>query len=85
MNLSFGQDGGWLDGYENLKELQISELKQTPNGETPVCVLQELGYMIKYKNINAVDPLTLYLLFEKENNDPRIEIATDEMLEEYVW
>lgn len=70
---------------ENLKELQISKLKQTPNGETPVCVLQELGYMIKYKNINAVDPLTLYLLFDKENNDPRIEIAIDEMLEEYVW
>ena len=70
----------------NLKELDLSLSMLSPSGEVPVCVVQELGYWISYEDGKAVDPLTVSLSISKDaKEDPRISMAIDEMLEEYVW
>ena len=71
---------------KNLAELNISGNKLSPAGETPGCVIQEVGYQVPFANGATVDPLTVALsLNEEELDDPRISMAVDEMLEEYVW
>lgn len=62
----------------------INKEKEIPRGEIPGCIVQELGYCIPFKDGTVIDPLTIYLLLKKEV-DPRVEIALEEMLEEYVW
>jgi hypothetical protein len=69
----------------NLAEIGIRDRKQVPNCEEPGCIVQELGYIIPYNNDTVTDPLTTLLLMEKNSTDPRVSIALDEMLEEYVW
>ena len=55
-------------------------------GEEPVCVFQELGYRILGGEGTSIDPLTVTLLIsEEDKQDPRVEQAIEEMLEEYVW
>lgn len=65
-------------------EKKIRTKEQVPKGEQPGCVVQEVGYIV-YFDDNKIDPLTVYMLMEKELGDPRVEMAVDEMLEEYVW
>jgi hypothetical protein len=68
-----------------MKEYDIREKKQVPKGEVPGCVVQELGYFIPYKGGKVIDPLTTLLIMENEREEPRVDKALDEMLEEYVW
>jgi hypothetical protein len=68
-----------------MKEYGIRERKQVPKGEVPGCVVQELGYLIPYKDGKVIDPLTTLLIMENEREEPRVDRALDEMLEEYVW
>lgn len=68
-----------------LSEYEIKNKKQIPSGELPGCVVQELGYVINFENSGAVDPLTIYLIMESQIEEPRIELALNEMLEEHVW
>lgn len=71
---------------KKLTDVDISADKLVPAGETPLCVIQELGYRIFYEDGVAVDPLTVVLsLSENELSDPRISMAVSEMLEERVW
>ena len=63
---------------------EIEKKKQIPPSEIPGCIVQELGYCIPFKNGTVIDPLSIYLLLKNED-DPRVEIALEEMLEEYVW
>jgi hypothetical protein len=71
---------------KKLAEIRISGNMLTPAGEDPRCIIQEIGYQISFENGIAVDPLTVALsLSEEELSDPRISMAVDEMLEEYVW
>ena len=71
---------------KKLTDVGISADKLVPAGETPLCVIQELGYQIFYEDGVAVDPLTVVLsLSENELSDPRISMAVSEMLEERVW
>ena len=71
---------------KDLHTIDLSYEKLTPAGEEPECVIQELGYCVPYENNTAVDPLTVILsLSEEEKDDPRINIAIDEMLEEHLW
>lgn len=67
-----------------LAELELNDKKQVPRGETPKCIVQELGYMIPYKK-GVIDPLTVMMLMQSEMEEPRVDKAVDEMLEEYVW
>lgn len=68
-----------------LKTYGIKERKQVPRGETPGCIVQELGYLILFKDKTVIDPLTVFLLMGEEQEEPRVERALEEMLEEYVW
>ena len=71
---------------DRLKELKISQIRSTPKGEMPVCVVDEVGYMINYRKSNTVDPISVSLMItNEEKSDPRIEMAIEKMLEEYVW
>ena len=71
---------------KDLMGLDISAGNRVPTGETPGCIVQELGYHIVFQDGKAVDPLTVALsLTEEELVDPRVSIAVDQMLEEHVW
>lgn len=71
---------------KDLNRLQLHKKKCVPHGEIPRCVIQELGYMMPFGEKKSVDPLTVSLLLEgQEENEPRVGIAIDKMLEEYVW
>lgn len=71
---------------KNLSEISVSKDWLSPAGETPGCMIQEIGYQIPFENGLAVDPLTVALsISEDEKSDPRISMAIDEMLEEHVW
>jgi hypothetical protein len=68
-----------------MKAYKIREIRQIPTGEVPGCVVQELGYLIPFKDGTVIDPLTILLITEELRDDPRVDKALDEMLEEYVW
>lgn len=72
-------------GKPQLAEFDIKNKKQVPKGEVPGCVVQEIGYVINYRNLGMIDPLTLLMLMEKEREEPRVDKALEEMLEKYVW
>ncbi len=86
--MSMLEDNGYqtyaVTKYE-IREKRIAWKKQVPKEEVPGCIIQELGYCIPFKNGKVIDPLSIYLLLKNETEEPRIEIAIDEMLEEYVW
>lgn len=68
-----------------LAEFEIRNKKQVPKGEIPKCIVQELGYIIDYKDLGVIDPLTIFTLMEREQQEPRVDKALEEMLREYVW
>lgn len=68
-----------------LSEMRMNERKLILKGEEPGCIIQELGYVINFNHGTAVDPLTTFMLLYEEMDDPRVEIALEKMLEDYVW
>jgi hypothetical protein len=68
-----------------LKDYSIKDRKQVPKGETPKCIVQELGYIIPFKDGGTIDPLTTLMSMDEEAQDPRVDQAINQMLEEYVW
>ena len=69
-----------------VRELGVRAWKQLPPIEEPIFVAHEVGYILPFSNHNAVDPLSVLLMMNEENMaDPRVELAVNEMLEEYVW
>ena len=73
-------------GKKDIGQLAIEQKDIVVSGERPECIIQELGYIIPFGDGKAIDPLSAALLLtEDEEQDERVEIAVDEMLEEYVW
>ena len=71
---------------KEITEAGIKKMEQVYPGEEIGCVVLELGYFIDFKNKSSEDPLSVALsLTEEENNDERVNISTEKMLEEYVW
>jgi hypothetical protein len=68
-----------------IREYEVRNKRQVPNGEKPGCVIHELGYAIPFRKGTVIDPLTTMLIMEDERRDPRVDKAIDEMLERYVW
>lgn len=69
-----------------IKELNTVAWKQVPAMEQPVCVAHEVGYILPFGEHNAVDPLSITLMLtDEDGTDPRIEMAVNEMLREFVW
>ena len=68
---------------DSAKTLELSKLPVIPNSELPEMVVQIMRYDIKYKDCAAIDPLTAIIsLTDEEKNDPRVEAAIKEILEE---
>ena len=50
------------------------------------CIVLELGYFIDFSGKGLQDPLSVVLsLTGEEQEEERIDISINEMLEEYVW
>lgn len=70
------------------KDLHPENLPQVPPGELPAAVIQVMGYTYLYKGTEelVIDPLSAVLsLTQEELNDPRIEGAVKEIMEEFVY
>ena len=71
------------------KELEASgvkEEKQASELEEIGCVVLELGYFIDFSGKGLQDPLSVVLsLTGEEQEEERVDISINEMLEEYVW
>ena len=71
------------------KELKASGVKmekQAGKLEEIGCVVLELGYFIDFCGKGLQDPLSVVLsLTGEEQEEERVDISINEMLEEYVW
>jgi hypothetical protein len=79
--------GTFAIAKQSLKELQPEKLPQVPQGEIPAAVIQVMGYSYLYEGggVLVIDPLSAVLsLTQEERNDPRIEGAVKEIMEEFI-
>lgn len=71
------------------KEIKASGAKtekQASEAEETGCVVLELGYFIDFHEKGLQDPLSVALaLTGEEQEEERVKISVNEMLEEYVW
>ncbi|MCD8151125.1 MAG: helix-turn-helix domain-containing protein [Clostridiales bacterium] len=73
-------------GKDQVAALGLKSIREVPGNEEPVCIVQEVGYLLPFKKGKAVDPLSLILILsDEELEDPRVESCMNEMLEELVW
>ncbi len=73
-------------GKEQVGALGLKTIREVPMNEEPVCVIQEVGYILPFEKESVIDPLSLTLMLSDENfDDPRVEKCMNEMLEELVW
>ena len=71
---------------EEVGELLAKNELLRSSADMPGCIIQEVGYMIQFKDSQVIDPLSVALMItDSELNDPRVSKAVDEMLEEEVW
>lgn len=77
----------YVCGRKNqISELGLKSIHEVPNNEEPVCIVQEVGYILPFKDKKAVDPLSLSLMLsDADMEDPRVENCLNEMLEELIW
>ena len=69
-----------------LKASGVTEEKQVSELEEIGCAVLELGYFIDFSGKGLQDPLSVVLsLTGEEQEEERIDISINEMLEEYVW
>lgn len=68
-----------------IEKYEINKYPQVDLINDANCIVYELGYFINFKDKNIQDPLSIMLSLEKEREDERVEMAIEEMLEEYVW
>ena len=70
---------------DEAKRLEISERPTVPRGEIPAAVVQVLQYSIPFADGAAIDPLSAVLsLTDEEKADPRVEMAIEQIMEEYI-
>lgn len=62
----------------------LKEIRMVEKTEEIGCIVLELGYFIDVLKKEIQDPLSI-ALSQIENNDERISISINEMLEDYVW
>ena len=71
---------------KELKSSGVTEEKQVSELEEIGCAVLELGYFIDFSGKGLQDPLSVVLsLTGEEQEEERIDISINEMLEEYVW
>ena len=71
---------------KELKASGVKEEKQASGLEELGCVVLEVGYFTDFLGKGLQDPLSVVLsLTEEEQEEERVDISINEMLEEYVW
>ena len=71
---------------KELKASGVKEEKQASELEEIGCVVLEVGYFTDFLGKSLQDPLSVVLsLTEEEQEEERVDISINEMLEEYVW
>ena len=71
---------------KELKSSGVTEEKQVSELEEIGCAVLELGYFIDFSGKGLQDPLSVVLsLTGEEQEEERVDISINEMLEEYVW
>ena len=66
--------------------LQLEDKACVPAGEVPAEVIAVLQYVIPFHGGKTIDILSAILMLSKEDReDPRVEMAVNEMLEEQLW
>ena len=70
---------------KDLHEKGIMDNKESVKGDTIGCVVLELGYFMDPIKESIQDPLSVLLCIADELSDPRVERASAEMMEKYVW
>ena len=71
---------------KELKDSGVKVEKQVSELEEIGCVVLELGYFIDFLGKGFQDPLSVGLsLTGEEQEEERVDISINEMLEEYVW
>ena len=71
---------------KELKDSGVKAEKQVSELEEIGCVVLELGYFIDFLGKGFQDPLSVVLsLTGEEQEEERVDISINEMLEEYVW
>ena len=71
---------------KELKDSGVKVEKQVSELEEIGCVVLELGYFIDFLGKGFQDPLSVVLsLTGEEQEEERVDISINEMLEEYVW
>ena len=82
-------DNAYLTYAVTKKELKasgVTEEKQVSELEEIGCAVLELGYFIDFSEKGLQDPLSVVLsLTGEEQEEERVDISINEMLEEYVW
>ena len=67
---------------DTAKSINLQKVPVVPKNESPGMVIQVMGYEYDYHDLTAIDPLSAILtLTDDDLNDPRVEIAVDEILE----
>ena len=71
---------------KELKASGVKEEKQASELEEIGCVVLEVGYFTDFLGKGLQDPLSVVLsLTEEEQEEERVDISINKMLEEYVW
>ena len=71
---------------KELKDSGVKAEKQVSELEEIGCIVLELGYFIDFLGKGFQDPLSVVLsLTGDEQEEERVDISINEMLEEYVW
>lgn len=70
---------------KKLKASGVKMEKQASVSEDIGCVVLELGYFIDFFGKGLQDPLSVALSLTREEQEERVKISVNEMLEEYVW
>lgn len=66
--------------------LQLEDKLCVPAGEVPAEVIAVMQYVIPFHNEQTIDLLSaILMLSEEDREDPRVEMAIDEMLKEQIW
>jgi len=68
---------------DTAKSFNLHKIPEIPKNESPGMIIQIMGYEYEYHDLVAIDPLSAILsLTDDDLNDPRVEAAVEEILEE---
>jgi len=66
-------------------ELFLEDKACVPGGEVPAEVITVMQYVIPFRDRKMIDPLSIVLMLsEEDREDPRVEMAVDEMIKEQL-